>query len=195
MPILGPTDLQIAEPTGRLKIIQTRKRYSRTPPYEHSAQKNTPLEWTILAGPKHFPYQILYKTPVWTNNPALPAQRTAVCPPKVSVSEVFYLFMLLNLSCQNAITLDSHRDHVLLAAFSMCLVAVWPTQGRWEMTKGQRRHHQGRAWYCLHMEALSGHVFLHTRLELKSVGTGFVYRFVFIPKDKTCRSPWAPGLL
>ncbi len=28
--------------------------YSRTPPYEHSAQANTPLEWTILAGPKHF---------------------------------------------------------------------------------------------------------------------------------------------
>ena len=28
--------------------------YSRTPPNEHSAQANTPLQWTILAGPMHF---------------------------------------------------------------------------------------------------------------------------------------------
>ncbi len=30
--------------------------YSRTPPNEHSAQANTPLQWTILAGPKLFSY-------------------------------------------------------------------------------------------------------------------------------------------
>ncbi len=33
--------------------------YSRTPPNEHSGQANTPLEWTILAGPTQF---LLYNT-------------------------------------------------------------------------------------------------------------------------------------
>ncbi len=41
--------------------------------------------------PSIFSVKSCLKTPPLTNNPALPAQRTADCPPKVSVSEVFYL--------------------------------------------------------------------------------------------------------
>ncbi len=62
--------------------------------------------WSV---PNIFPIKSYVKTPLLTNNPALPAERTAVCPPEVFVREVFLpaRVMLPNLSCQNAITLDS----------------------------------------------------------------------------------------
>ncbi len=46
--------------------------YSRTPPNEHSGQANTPLEWTIQAGPNHFPCIILLKTLPDERSPRFP---------------------------------------------------------------------------------------------------------------------------
>ena len=54
--------------------------------------KRTPhLNERFWPVPNIFPVKSSLKTPLWANNPALPAQRTAVCPPKVSVCEVFTL--------------------------------------------------------------------------------------------------------
>ncbi len=44
-------------------------RYSRTMPNEHSGQANTPLEWTILAGPKHFPCSFMSKNLTLSKQP------------------------------------------------------------------------------------------------------------------------------
>ncbi len=52
--------------------------------------KRTPLSserfWPV---PNNFLVKSYLKTPLWANNLALPVQRTAVCPPKVFVCEVF----------------------------------------------------------------------------------------------------------
>ncbi len=42
--------------------------------------------WSV---PDIFPVKSCLKTSPWANNLALPVERTAVCPPNVSVSEVF----------------------------------------------------------------------------------------------------------
>ncbi len=55
--------------------------YSRTPPNEHSAQANTPLERTILAGPKHFLSITMFKNPSLGEQPRPPGQTNALPGP------------------------------------------------------------------------------------------------------------------
>ncbi len=55
--------------------------YSRTPPYEHSAQANTPLQWTILAGPKQFSLYVMFKNPSLGEQPRIPGWTNAYLSP------------------------------------------------------------------------------------------------------------------
>ncbi len=63
--------------------------------------KRTPLLnerfWPV---PNIFPVKSCLKTPPWADNLALPAERTAVCPPKVFVCEVFTLKLKFSFTCK-----------------------------------------------------------------------------------------------
>ncbi len=54
-------------------------------------RRTPPLNERFWPVPTDFPVKSCLKTPPWTNNLAFPVERTAVCPPKVSVREVIYL--------------------------------------------------------------------------------------------------------
>ncbi len=83
------------------ELLRTKKKLSSTvePRLTNTLLRRTPhLDEQFWPVPNIFSVKSCLKTPLWANNLALPVERTAVCPPKVSVCEVFTLNMAKNCS-------------------------------------------------------------------------------------------------
>ena len=82
--------------------------YTVEPRLTNTLVRRTPhLNEQFWSVPDIFPVKSCLKTSPWANNLALPAERTAVCPPKVSVSEVF------TLPCQSVTCRALHQKQLI----------------------------------------------------------------------------------